>query len=168
MKPRTAAFAVAAAVLLADRLTKLLIRATVAPWDQIPVLPGFFSIVHTENRGAAFGAFAGAGEWRSFALIALAVAVIAALSVLLWQQGRGVGDNPRARTGYALILGGALGNVYDRIAQGAVTDFLEFNLGFTVFPAFNVADSAITIGGALLLLDLWRGRQHAAQGAPSK
>ena len=169
MSPRAAAFAMAGGVAVLDRATKLVIRATVALWDQIPVIPGFFAIVHTENRGAAFGTFADAGpEWRSFALIGLAVAVMVALGSLLWQNGRGVGDNPRARAAYALILGGAAGNVYDRIAQGAVTDFLEFNLGFTIFPAFNVADSAITIGAALLLLDLWRGRAAAPQEAASK
>ncbi len=169
MNARTAAFAVAGAVALLDRLTKLVIRASVSLWDQIPVIPGFFAIVHTENRGAAFGAFAESGSaWRDVALIGLAVGVMAALASLLWQNGRGVGDNPRARLGYALILGGAAGNVYDRIVQGAVTDFLEFNLGFTIFPAFNVADSAITIGAALLLLDLWRGRAAAPQGAASK
>ncbi|MBX9604377.1 MAG: signal peptidase II [Bryobacteraceae bacterium] len=166
---RAGAFGLAALIVVLDRATKLWIVHSVGLWETIPVIPGFFSIVHTQNRGAAFGIFADAEtEWRAFLLIGLASAVIITLTVMLWQSGgrSALGDNPLLRTALSFILGGAAGNLYDRIRLGAVTDFLEFNLGFTVFPAFNVADSAITVGAALLLIDIWRTRGQQV-GHPS-
>lgn len=155
-------FALSAGVFLTDRITKNVIRAQVSPWDNIAVIPGFFSIVHTENRGAAFGLFAeSTSEWRTFFLIALALGVMLLIAGLLVQPWRGgLSSTPMLRAGLALVLGGATGNVCDRVVRGAVTDFLEFYFGAYQFPAFNVADSAITAGAGLLLLDMWLSRHR--------
>jgi signal peptidase II len=155
-------FAASALVFLFDRLTKWIIRAHVSAWDNYAVIPGFFSIVHTENRGAAFGILADStSEWRTVFLIALSIGVMAFITTLLLQPARGgLVSTPALRVGLALVLGGALGNVYDRALAGSVTDFLEFYFGRYQFPAFNVADSAITIGAGLLVIDIWRTRRH--------
>ncbi len=155
-------FLVSAGVFVLDRATKLIIRDRVSPWDNYPVIPGFFSIVHTENSGAAFGLFADStSQFRTFFLIALAVGVMLLITGLLVQPWRGgLAPTLMLRVGLALVLGGATGNVYDRVIRGAVTDFLEFYFGSYQFPTFNVADSAITIGAGLLLLDMWRTRQR--------
>ena len=151
-----------------DRLTKWIIRTRVSPWDNLTVIPGFFSIVHTENRGAAFGILSDStSEWRTILLIALSLAVMAFITMLLVQPGRGgMASTLALRIGLALVLGGALGNVYDRVHTGAVTDFLEFYYRQYQFPAFNVADSAITTGAGLLLLDMWLGRRRTAVAPP--
>jgi signal peptidase II len=155
-------FAASAGVFALDRITKLVIRQRVTAWDSHAVIPGFFNIVHTENRGAAFGLFAeSSSELRTVLLIALALGVMLFITTLLVQPWRGgLISTLTLRFGLALVLGGAMGNVYDRVARGAVTDFLEFYLGSYVFPTFNVADSAITVGAGLLLIDMWRGRHR--------
>lgn len=154
-------FAIGAVIFVLDRITKWIIRARVTAWDDIVVIPHFFSIVHAENRGAAFGLFSeSTGTLHNFLLIGLSVIVLVFLSNVLWQQRHG--NFARAwmlRAGLGLVLGGALGNVYDRITTGTVTDFLEFYIGDHQFPSFNVADSAITTGAGLLLLDMWRSRE---------
>lgn len=159
---RLVPFVVSVAVFALDRVTKLIIRDRVTPWESYAVIPGFFNIVHTENRGAAFGLFAdSSSELRTVLLIALALGVMLFITTLLVQPWRG-GLMPTIalRVGLALVLGGAMGNVYDRVLRGAVTDFLEFYWRSYVFPTFNVADSAITVGAGLLLIDMWRGRHR--------
>ncbi len=160
MRERLCAFAIAVGVFLLDRATKIVIRGRVDPSDTYIVIPGFFNIIHTENPGAAFSLFAGAPpELRNFFLVGLSVAALVLIGFLLWRPG-GLGDSRSLRVGLALIMGGAFGNVYDRIARGAVTDFLEFYLGSFQWPAFNAADTAITIGTALVLLDMLRPRRQ--------
>jgi len=160
--------AIIAAVVVLDRVTKMYIRSQVAPWEILPVIPGFFNIVHIENPGAAFGALAYVGgEWRSAFLIAISVAVMAEIGGILWSPARmGAAETALLRTGLSLVFGGALGNLIDRATRGTVTDFLQFFFGSWEFPSFNAADSAITIGAVLLILDLWRAR-HTGQ-SPSK
>jgi signal peptidase II len=155
-------FILSAAVFAVDRLTKILIRARVTSWDSWSVIPGFFNIVHTENQGAAFGLFAdSSNQFRTVLLIALALGVMLFIAMLLARPGRGgLVPTLTLRIGLALVLGGAMGNVYDRALRGAVTDFLEFYWGAYQFPTFNVADSAISVGAGLLLLDMWRGRHR--------
>lgn len=159
---RISPFFMSAGVFALDRVTKIVIRNHVTPWDNYTVVPGFFSIVHTENRGAAFGLFSeSSSEWRTLLLVALALGVMLFITALLVQPRRsGLAPTLMLRTGLALVLGGALGNVWDRILTGTVTDFLEFYFGSYEFPTFNLADSAITIGAGLLLLDMWRGRHR--------
>jgi signal peptidase II len=151
---------IVAGVVLLDRLTKIYIRTHVSPWDVIPVIPGFFNIVHTENPAAAFGIFANVPpEWRSFLLIGISIAVAVIVGYLLFRAPRS-GETIMMRVGFALVFGGAIGNLGDRLFRGTVTDFLQFFFGPYEFPSFNAADSAITIGAALLLIDLWRSERN--------
>jgi signal peptidase II len=164
MKGHWESAAIIAAVVAIDRLTKMYVRASFTAWDVTPVIPRFFNIVHTENPGAAFGMLAdAAGWWRGAFLVGISLAVMAVIGVMLWRpHSGGLHDTPLLRIGLALVFGGALGNVWDRLLGGTVTDFLQFFFGSYEFPAFNAADSAITIGAALLLIDLWRTRQQHA------
>jgi signal peptidase II len=157
---RLRAYGAAALVLLVDRLTKWVVETHVSSMDTYRVIPGFFDIVHSQNRGVAFGIFNDStSQWRTSALIALSVAAVIFVSVTLWRPER---LDRMSRWALALILGGAAGNVFDRIAWGRVTDFLEFYIGDYHWPTFNVADSAIVIGSALLLLELLRPKRQAA------
>ncbi len=159
---RLSPFAASAGVFALDRITKALIRVHVSPWDSLTIVPNVVKIVHTENRGAAFGLFAeSSSEWRTLLLVALAFGVMLFITALLVRPSSG-GLVPTwtLRMGLALVLGGAMGNVYDRVLRGAVTDFIQVYLGSYEFPTFNVADSAISIGAGLLLIDMWRGRQR--------
>lgn len=153
---RLTALLVAGAVFAADRISKAIIESRVATWETIVVIPGFFNLVHTRNPGAAFSLLATADEgWRSALLVGLSMIAVALLAGLLWRSPQ-PGGAPR--WALALMLGGALGNLYDRLVLGEVTDFLEFYLGRFRWPAFNVADSAISLGAAWIVLDLWRSR----------
>lgn len=150
---------IALAVVLADRLSKLWIEHRMSDWDSIPVIPGLFRIVHTENPGAAFGFLAdGNVLLRAAVLIGVSVIVLLFVASALWSR-RTSFTAPLSRFGLALILGGAVGNLWDRIIRGTVTDFLEIYQGSWTFPAFNVADSAITVGAVLLLIDIL-SRKH--------
>ena len=151
---RIAALVVALLVVVADRITKLLIRHSVQSFDAIPILPGWLRIVHAENPGAAFGVLAEGNPFiRNIVLIGISGAVLVFVFSALWNRG-GAFRSLATRYGLALILGGALGNLSDRILRGTVTDFIEVYHRAWTFPAFNVADSAITVGAFLLLLDL--------------
>ena len=157
---RGLAYGVAALVFVLDRITKAVIQAHVSLWDSYTVIPGFFSIIHTENPGAAFSLFAASqSEWRSFFLVGLSSCAMVLVAALLWQPGGRVAQSRALRIGLALILGGALGNNYDRVFVGTVTDFLDFYLGSLHWPAFNAADLAISIGVGLVILDMLRSRR---------
>ncbi len=153
VRAQVSAFGLAAAVVAVDFATKELVRARFLEAQTYPVIPGLLNIVHAENRGIAFSFLADAtGEWWPILMIALPAAAAAAMAVLL---ATGIASNPVVRTALALVMGGALGNLYDRATHGTVTDFIEVYYGAHSFPAFNAADSAITIGACLLLLDTW-------------
>lgn len=155
---RALAYGAALLVLALDRITKLLIESRVAFWETLTVIPGFCDIVHTANRGAAFSMFAGADSaWRDVLLAGISAAAVILLGVLVWRAGP-------ERLGLALAMGGAAGNLYDRIAHGAVTDFLDLHAGSYHWPAFNLADSAITVGAGLVILELWRARRNEGKG----
>ena len=154
------AYAAAAAVFGIDRLSKRIIEQRVSESATYSVIPGFFDIVHSENRGVVFGIFNDSAlEWRSLALIAIAVAAVIFISAYLWRAGH---IDAAMLWGLALILGGAAGNAYDRIVSGRVTDFLDFYLGTYHWPAFNVADSGVVAGSALLLVDMLLAKRRAA------
>ena len=156
---RLKAYSTAAAVVALDRLTKWIVETRVSLVDSFRVIPGFFDIVHTQNRGVAFGLLDdSAGGWQSAILVVLSLAAVGLLSALLWNPRR---LDPRSLWGFSLILGGAAGNVFDRILFGRVTDFLLVYIGSYQWPAFNVADSAIVIGCGLLLLDLLHTKRQA-------
>ena len=154
-----------AAIVGLDRLTKAWIEAVVPLFDSRTVIPGLFNIVHTQNTGMAFGLFADStSPWRTVLLIGAAAAILVMVTVTLWKLPERLPIGQKyTRLALALILGGAIGNLFDRIARGSVTDFLEFYIGSYRWPAFNVADSAVTIGAALLALDLLRSRKTVPQ-----
>jgi signal peptidase II len=151
----------AAIIFALDRITKRWIEQTVDLNSSFTVIPGFFDIVHTKNRGAAFGMFAGADHpLRTFLLVGVSLAVLLYIMVALLRPGKsGLAPTSVTLAGLTLVFGGALGNVYDRVLFGEVTDFLEFYWRDYRFAAFNVADSAITTGAGLLILDMWRTRK---------
>jgi signal peptidase II len=159
MRHRLFPFLIAALVVVLDRVTKEMIKVHISAFDTIAVIPGMLNIVHSENPGIAFGMLANAsGAWRDILLIGFSVLVLVAIStVLLRSKGQ---IDVWLRIGLGFILGGACGNLYDRIVNGTVTDFVEAHAGQHFFPAFNVADSAITVGACLLLLDMWRARER--------
>jgi signal peptidase II len=149
---------IAALVILADRVSKLLIQRTMSAYDSVPILAGWLRIVHTENTGAAFGVLADGNPFlRSAVLIGVSAAVLVFVAAALWSTSSTF-TAPFTRIGLSLILGGAIGNLYDRLLHGAVTDFIEVYHGAWSFPAFNVADSAITVGAVCLFLDLLLSR----------
>src|SRR5579862_7196677 len=158
--------AIVTAVVALDRGTKLYIIHAFSSSDIQPVIPGFFNIVHWENAGAAFSMLADStSPWRGPLLMGVSLAVMAVIAMMLWGPKRARGSTANTllmRTALALVFGGALGNLWDRAFRGTVTDFLQFIFGSYEFPSFNAADSAITIGAGLLILDLWRSRRHAA------
>jgi len=144
----------ALAIALADQGTKQLISEALAP-GEVRGVTGYFNLVLVFNRGAAFSLLADAAGWQRelFAVIALAAsAIIVALLV------RHAAERLFC-AGLALILGGALGNLWDRIVLGHVVDFLDFHAWGHHWPAFNLADSTITVGAALLILDGFRSRR---------
>ncbi len=144
-------------VVIVDRITKLYIQRNFSPWDTKPVIAGFFNIVHAENPGAAFGFLSNShSEWRSIFLVGVSLAVMAIIGTMLFRPS--VKKTPLLEIALALVFGGAAGNMWDRLFRGTVTDFLQFFFGSYEFPSFNAADSAITIGACLLLLDLWKNR----------
>lgn len=147
-----------ATVVVLDRITKHLVEQFVPLDGGIDLIPNCFRLVHFENPGSAFSFFADSpSPWRVPALILISMAALVIIAVLLWKD--------RATTvrtiGLALIFGGALGNLWDRLITGRVTDFLDFYLGPHHWPAFNAADSAIVIGAGLLLIKLLRPERGA-------
>jgi len=143
---------VAFGVLALDRLSKWLVASRLNLHDTITVFPGFFRITHVENSGAAFGLFSDSSfEWKLTLLILFSLLALTVVGVLLWKNSHIVSATGMA---LALILGGALGNLWDRMIAGHVVDFLDFYFGTYHWPSFNVADSAIVIGAMLLVFDI--------------
>ena len=157
---RVKAYATAGAVFALDRLTKMIIESRVSFFDTYKVIPGFFDIVRSQNRGVAFGIFNDStSEWRTTLLVIASMAAVILVSVMLWNARR---LDRWSIWGFALILGGAAGNVFDRVVYGRVTDFLLLYIGDFQWPTFNVADSAIVVGSCLLLVDLLRSKRQTA------
>jgi signal peptidase II len=154
-------FLLAGAVVVADQATKALVLAHFNVGEG-SVLAPYFNLVLVYNKGAAFSFLSDAPGWQTPLLVGFALIAIAVVAYLLVRSpGRWI-----LSAGLALILGGALGNVIDRLRFGQVVDFLDFHVGAWHWPAFNVADSAITVGAILLVLDGFRKHERRA-GAPS-
>lgn len=152
---RTIHFLLALLIVLLDRWTKRLVAARIAMYRQIPIIPGFFQLTHTENTGAAFSLFADSpSHWKTVLLIGFSLVAMVVVSVLLWKT------RARTITGVALafILGGAVGNLWDRVASGRVVDFLLFYVKGYQWPVFNLADSAIVVGAILLVIEILWGK----------
>ena len=138
------------ATLVLDQVTKAVVDATMALHQSIYVLP-VLDIVHARNPGAAFSFLAGAGGWQRWVFTAFALVVTA---VILWTLRRSPAASQRLQcAGLMLIASGAMGNVIDRIRHGYVVDFVAVHWDDAYFPAFNVADSCISVGAGLILLD---------------
>ena len=136
-------------VIVLDQITKAVILATLPLMDAIPVIAGFFSIVHVRNPGGAFGFMAGQGPMvRS--ILFLVISGLAA-GVIIWLYRRTPASFRLLRIALSLIFGGAIGNIIDRIRFGEVVDFLDVYIGDLHWPAFNIADSAITIGMTIMI-----------------
>ena len=151
-RARAIHFLLALVIVLLDRWTKRLVAAHVPMYDRIQVIPGFFRITHTENTGAAFSLFADShSHWTTVLLIGFSVLAMLVVFVLLWKQKQGLTLTAIA---LSLILGGAVGNLWDRLARGRVIDFLLFYVGQYQWPVFNLADSAIVVGASLLVIEL--------------
>lgn len=145
-------FLIALLVLALDRLTKWTIAQRLSLHDSIQIIPGFFRIVHAENPGAAFGIFADSPtQWKVALLILFSVIALLIVSALLWKSSHHL---TTTGVGLSLILGGAVGNLWDRIVSRHVVDFLLFYIGRYQWPAFNVADSAIVVGAGLLVFEI--------------
>lgn len=144
--------AIAGAVVAADQVTKAIILAAVERYEIIPVIPGYFNITHIRNPGGAFGLLADGG-WLLRRAVFVAVSSLAAILVLYFYR-RTPPTHPWLRAGFALIFGGAIGNLIDRIRFGEVIDFLDVYAGRFHWPAFNVADSAITVGVTIFAVHL--------------
>ena len=141
-----------ALVVLGDQLTKFLLTSHMPVHEGRVIIPGFFNLVHARNTGAAFSLLAGSHTvWRQALFVAVSVLALGVIAYLLSCTPK---EETWTRRGLVLILAGALGNLIDRLRFGEVVDFLDFYLGNLHWPAFNVADSAITVGAGILLVTL--------------
>jgi len=152
---------ISAAIVVLDLATKAWITHTFQLGETLYVLP-FFNLVLAHNTGAAFSFLAGAGGWQRWFFVVVTLIVSAVLVVMLRKST----GNRLLSTALALVLGGAAGNLWDRATMGYVVDFVQVHAAGYYFPAFNVADSAITIGVVLLLLDSLRGEPKPQKEAP--
>jgi signal peptidase II len=153
-------------VVFLDRLSKAVVEAKTSEGWRYELVHNFIYLVHSKNPGIAFSMFADSNaHWVRYALIAGSLAMIA---VMAWYLVAGRDVSLRATAGIALLLGGATGNLTDRIVHGAVTDFFEVLFGSYHYPAFNVADSAITIGAVLILLDVILPVRHSTESKSAR
>ena len=143
---------VSGVLIFLDQVTKALIGFYLQPYHSISVIPGFFNLTHIHNPGGAFGFLAGADPIIR-KIVFLFVSFLA-VALILWYYLKTPESYPILATDFAMIFGGAIGNLIDRIRTGKVVDFLDFYLGNLHWPAFNIADSAITIGIGIFILQL--------------
>jgi signal peptidase II len=151
-RARVIHFILALIVIALDRWTKHLAATRIRLYAHIQVIPKFFQLTHTENTGAAFSLFADStSHWKTGFLIGFSVVAMVIVAVLLWKQSRAFTMSGIA---LSLILGGAVGNLWDRVAHGRVVDFLLFYVKQYQWPVFNLADSAIVVGACLLVIEI--------------
>jgi signal peptidase II len=157
---RTPAF-LALAVLAADQASKYAVEKFTSTDSFHVLIPGVLNLIHARNPGVAFGMLADAeSPWVPILLILFSVCVIA---LLLWLLVTGNAGGWLGQCGLALILGGALGNVLDRLLRHSVTDFIDFHIGNYHWYTFNIADSGIVVGAGLVMLELFHDGRHATQ-----
>lgn len=143
-------FAVIAVAVAVDQLTKAWILGAFTLYESREVIPGFFNLVYVTNKGAAFSMFASVDSiWRHYFFLGIGSAALIGLTVAYWKLRR---DHTLYPVALALIAGGAVGNLIDRVRFGSVVDFLDFYVGGYHWPAFNVADSAICVGAGLFVV----------------
>lgn len=157
---RMIAFLTAIGVFVLDRASKWQVETRVGAYDSIPAIPGFLNIVKSQNPGVAFGIFSEAtSHHRTPVLVAVSILAVIILAGMLWRIERQ--DRPTA-IGLSLVFGGALGNVFDRVSRGTVTDFLDVYFGSYHWYTFNLADTAICIGAGCMILSIWNSRKESA------
>ena len=145
-------------VVVLDRWTKHLVALRIRLYANIQVIPGFFRLTHTENTGAAFSLFADSNApWKTGLLIGFSVIALIVVSGLLWKNHHA---HIATGVGLSLIMGGALGNLWDRLARGRVVDFLLVYVKQYQWPVFNLADSAIVLGAGLLIVEILFVKSH--------
>ena len=149
---------VSLAIVVADLATKAWVSAAFAPGEVLEITP-FFNMVLMHNTGAAFSFLAGAGGWQRWFFTAITIAISIAIVVMLRRRQ----DEIPLAPALALVLGGALGNLWDRLTLGHVVDFVQLHAAGYYWPAFNVADSAITVGVVVLVWDSLRARATPAR-----
>lgn len=143
---------IAGLIVLMDQITKALVLAHIPLYQSIAVIPGFFNLTHIQNPGGAFGFLAGqSAEIRKGIFL---VASTLAICLVLWFYKKTPSSHPLLATAFAMIFGGAIGNMIDRFRMGKVVDFLDVYVGTLHYPAFNVADSAISIGIGIFVVHL--------------
>ncbi len=153
-------FILAAVILVIDQATKIWIQNTIPLWESKTIIPGLFNLVHVLNKGAAFGFLADLeGSMQTYFFIGVTGLAVVLILHLLRTVHR---KDYYLFSALGLILGGALGNLIDRIRIGMVIDFLDFHLGSHHWPAFNVADMAISTGAILLLVSFYKKRRYAS------
>jgi|SRR5437660_10852 len=156
-------FLLAVAVIVLDRWSKRLVAAHIAMYAYIQVIPGCFRLTHTENSGSAFSLIPDASSrWKIVLLIGFSVIAMLVVLALLWRQNRAFSN---AGIALSLILGGAIGNLWDRVANGRVVDFLLVYVKQYQWPVFNLADSAIVCGAILLAIEMVFAKSHAESAA---
>jgi signal peptidase II len=144
--------AIALLVLVGDQATKAIVESALPQHEVIPVIPGFFNIIHVQNEGAAFGLFADSpAPWKTALLIVVSAALLATVVGVVWKSRQ---LHWEAGVGLSLILGGALSNLLDRIRTGRVIDFLDFYIKNYHWYTFNLADSSIVAGAGFLILQV--------------
>lgn len=163
MKQRILYILLSIAIIALDLWTKALVLARIDLHETIPVIPNFFQLVHVRNTGAAFGI--GANASSQFVPLLLNLGAISVFCVVVVYALRSAVTDRVLQTGLHLILGGAIGNLLDRFRFGFVVDFLDVYVGDKHWPAFNVADSAICVGIALLFFDMRKKPEEASDGA---
>jgi signal peptidase II len=155
--------ALAAVIIVLDAITKWLVTQRLDLHDSVPLVPDFFQLVHVRNTGAAFGI--GANAQSALMPFLLNAGAITVFCIVVAYAFRAAASDRLLQFGLHLILGGAIGNLIDRFRFGYVVDFLDFFVGDHHWPAFNVADSAICIGIALLFLDMKRRPDETVEAA---
>ncbi|MBT5027659.1 MAG: signal peptidase II [Nitrospinaceae bacterium] len=150
---------VSAVLTVVDQYTKFMVSLHIPINYSIKVIEGFFSLTHIRNSGVAFGMFAGQqSEYKALMFIAISSIAIMAILVIYHQNPK---EKKMVQTGLILIFSGAIGNLIDRTLHGEVIDFADFFIDGHHFPAFNIADSCITIGVVLMVIDLFVGESHS-------
>jgi signal peptidase II len=148
--------ALAMVVFILDQITKAAATAWLAPRQEMTIIPGFLDLAYVRNTGAVFGMFRSlADPWRS---LILTLVPLLALALVITMALRTPPARLRVQGALGLILGGALGNLLDRLRLGSVVDFIEVYVGRYHWPNFNAADSAICVGVGLLVLDMWHSK----------
>ncbi len=143
-------------IIIADQVSKYLIKTNLSLYKSVPVLGDFFQIIHVQNRGAIWGIFSGTSDWlmqkiiTGFSIVALGIVIYFFLKLK---------DECRLELlSLSFITGGAVGNIIDRLAQGFVVDFLDFQIIGYHWPTFNIADSFISVGVCLMIISVWKGK----------